>query len=527
MKTNVWSFCNAALFTVVFLCGELAHSQIERWTYIYAGYSNESTFDLVVGLDDNVYVVGGSWQSSSASFDVIVISISPTGSERWVYTYDWYGGTDVGYTIACDSSGNIYVAGLCDSLGTQRGLVISLDSTGGERWIYRGDCVGSPTYGGTNNLIYGSDGNIYGVGSGVWSMDSLGNEKWICYDDTSFHAMGGIAYGSDGNIYVGGYRQRYGVSYDFAILSLTAGGVKRWVYAYDDVIGDYHTMAVCLCYGTDGNIYAGGNRELNYSTTELVVASVTTAGDERWVYTYGTTVNTSNMAYDVTYGTDDNVYVCGEIDKPYFGIPVCAVMSFTPMGDHRWFYSDTGGVSYSLVFGLDSNIYAVGEMGFSIFPRRYSALNLTTLGNINWTYEYLQSGWSGVIKYVVYGADDYLYLAGDVEMLVISLDPTTGVTESMLRKNVDFIPLLCVQNPCRNEISIEYMLPATGHAEISIFNNLGERVRTLLCGEICAGRYSLIWNSRDDCGERVPSGVYFVKYIEGNCCTTKKLVLLQ
>ena len=82
-------------------------------------------------------------------------------------------------------------------------------------------------------------------------------------------------------------------------------------------------------------------------------------------------------------------------------------------------------------------------------------------------------------------------------------------------------------NPFNPETAISYTSDG-GHVSISIYNIMGQRVRDLVARDHTPGTYRVRWNSMDDGGRRVASGVYFAK-ITGARGTahTIKLTLLK
>jgi len=84
-------------------------------------------------------------------------------------------------------------------------------------------------------------------------------------------------------------------------------------------------------------------------------------------------------------------------------------------------------------------------------------------------------------------------------------------------------------NPFNPETTIEFSVPEgfSDAVELSIFNVLGQRVRTLVKGNLSAGRYAKIWNGTGDRGEKVASGVYFYKFSAGGFTQTRKLLLMK
>jgi hypothetical protein len=60
-------------------------------------------------------------------------------------------------------------------------------------------------------------------------------------------------------------------------------------------------------------------------------------------------------------------------------------------------------------------------------------------------------------------------------------------------------------------------------AEVSIFDVSGRRIRTILSGEFEPGSRSVDWDGRDDAGESVPGGIYFLRAASGGTDTRLKI----
>ncbi len=63
-------------------------------------------------------------------------------------------------------------------------------------------------------------------------------------------------------------------------------------------------------------------------------------------------------------------------------------------------------------------------------------------------------------------------------------------------------------NPFNPTTKIKFALPERGHVILSIFNVMGQKIRTLVDEQKAAGYHSIIWDSKDDFGNEVASGVY-------------------
>ena len=82
-------------------------------------------------------------------------------------------------------------------------------------------------------------------------------------------------------------------------------------------------------------------------------------------------------------------------------------------------------------------------------------------------------------------------------------------------------------NPFNPNTIVAYDLPAACHVKIEIFNILGQRVKTLVNESKTAGRYQVNWNSTDDNGRRVSSGIYLYVMKAGEYSRTAKMLLMK
>ncbi|MCX6121255.1 MAG: T9SS type A sorting domain-containing protein [Ignavibacteriales bacterium] len=66
-------------------------------------------------------------------------------------------------------------------------------------------------------------------------------------------------------------------------------------------------------------------------------------------------------------------------------------------------------------------------------------------------------------------------------------------------------------NPFNPATTIQYQLSAQSNVKIKIYNVLGQEVRTLFSGIQSVGLQSVVWNSTNDAGKIMSSGVYFYR----------------
>lgn len=82
-------------------------------------------------------------------------------------------------------------------------------------------------------------------------------------------------------------------------------------------------------------------------------------------------------------------------------------------------------------------------------------------------------------------------------------------------------------NPFNPNTSIKFSLEDNIKTQLTIYNSLGQTVRTLINENQSVGLHTIQWDSRDDQGLNVPSGVYFYMLKAGNYVNIKKMILLQ
>jgi hypothetical protein len=83
-------------------------------------------------------------------------------------------------------------------------------------------------------------------------------------------------------------------------------------------------------------------------------------------------------------------------------------------------------------------------------------------------------------------------------------------------------------NPFNPATTITYQLPNDGvDVHITIYNILGQVVKTLVNEQKNAGVYSVVWDGKNDEGIAVTSGVYIYQLKSGNFMQSKKLMMLK
>ena len=82
-------------------------------------------------------------------------------------------------------------------------------------------------------------------------------------------------------------------------------------------------------------------------------------------------------------------------------------------------------------------------------------------------------------------------------------------------------------NPFNPETVIKYSLPQADRVEITIYNVMGQLIRTLVDNTQKAGYHTVLWDGRNELGVSVSSGIYFVKMKASSFVQTRKMMMLR
>ncbi|MDO9578215.1 MAG: T9SS type A sorting domain-containing protein, partial [Candidatus Cloacimonadales bacterium] len=76
-------------------------------------------------------------------------------------------------------------------------------------------------------------------------------------------------------------------------------------------------------------------------------------------------------------------------------------------------------------------------------------------------------------------------------------------------------------------ISFELNTETTENTEIVFFNMKGQKIKQLVNEQLSAGKYSVVWDGKDDQNKPVSSGIYFYRMITKDYSATKKMIMLK
>jgi hypothetical protein len=177
-----------------------------------------------------------------------------------------------------------------------------------------------------------------------------------------------------------------------------------------------------------------------------------------------------------------------------------------------------GRVDFLLCDSLNYAHFVAGEL----FQAREISYDLTSM---DLTFQLPTEGdW-----YLVFSSQ---YMVTNTVKASVSVDLFENLTTFIEAQMASTIPrsYLLSQNfpnPFNPRTEISYRLPRRARVLLNVYNQLGQKVKTLVDGEIEAGHHTVSWDGKDERGRMVSSGVYFYRFLSGEFAQTRKMVLLR
>jgi outer membrane protein assembly factor BamB len=268
-------------------------SGTKQWTK-QLGVSSKDTYGQSVATDSSGNVFIGGYTTggldgnalTGAWCDFFVTKYNISGTKQWTKQLGASGKDTIGYGVATDSSGNVFIGGLTTGgldgntlIGSSDFFITKYNSSGTKQWTKQMGVIPQATQGfgvatDTSGNVFiggrvtgGLDGNTL-TGSTdffITKYDSSGVKQWtrqlgVSTKDTLGY---GVSTDSSGNVFIGGYttggldgNTLTGGTYDFFVTKYGSSGAKQWTKQLG--APGKNTYGSSVATDSSGNVFIGG-----------------------------------------------------------------------------------------------------------------------------------------------------------------------------------------------------------------------------------------------------------------------------
>ncbi|MBI5541055.1 MAG: S8 family serine peptidase [Bacteroidia bacterium] len=284
---------------------------------------NDYGTDIAIDNSGNIYVCGS--VSNGSNLDYRLIKYTSTGTLIWTKQYNGTGnGDDVPVAIRLDASGNIYITGSSNGLGTFTDYAtLKYNSSGTLLWTKRYNYTNLPEI--ATSMEIDNSGNIFVAGA---SANNLNNSDFciVKYNSAGTqvavqrHATTGNGYdlpsemaiNSSGNIYLLGTSQS-GSNKNIKLLALSNSLAIQWAQYIDQYGQDDEGYGLTLT-PTNNILITGYSKKAN-GGTNLVLAKYFPTGTQAWLKNKTALIdNQIAKGRKVRTNSSGRIYISGEAD---------------------------------------------------------------------------------------------------------------------------------------------------------------------------------------------------------------------
>ncbi|MEO8231334.1 MAG: FG-GAP-like repeat-containing protein [Ignavibacteriota bacterium] len=247
---------------------------------------------------------------------------------------------------------------------------------------------------------------------------------------------------------------------------------------------------------------------------------------EFWVLgdAYYNGIGTTRITIFETNG-DNSYYAVGRVD-------LVGVFSFYA-GTMQAFDIDNDGTE-EIAICIDDNFLILkfnGSENKQTYEVYYIKQNELPLGNEFQTYfgstmyDLKNNGESEILISMAHTIQEP-YLIGRFVTKIYKPDSTTRVNDDEILSNFTIL----YQNypsPFNPTTTVKFSIGHSKNISIKIYNVLGKEIKQLLQENLPAGEHTVQWNGKDDKGNNLTNGVYFIQMIAGSYQKTIKTILLK
>jgi uncharacterized delta-60 repeat protein len=358
------------------------------------GVAGQYTFGWSVATDanGNFYVAGQTGggldgNTLTGNFDFFVTKYDSSGVKQFTQQLGVIGLDTVGYSVATDANGNVYVAGDTTGgldgntlTGTTDFFVTKYNSSGVKRYTRQLGVTGKYTFG--NSVATDANGNVYVAGDTYGGLDGNTLTGTADFFVTKYNSSGvkqyirqlgvaeqdtignSVTTDANGNVYVAGWTtgsldgNTLTGTADFFVTKYDSSGVKQ--YTRQLGVAGQGTFGASVATDANGNVYVAGytygglDGNTLTGTKDFFVTKYNSSGIKQYTRQLGVTGGYAS-GNSVTTDANGNVYVAGQTTGGLDGNTLTGTYDFFVTK-----YNSSGVKQYTRQLGV-TRIYTLGD----------------------------------------------------------------------------------------------------------------------------------------------------------------------
>lgn len=400
---------------------------------------------------------------------------------------------------------------------------------------------------------------IYYDDACIVGLDSIGSVVWTCstllpdYDRALDHIVTG-----DGFIVAAGYMKPSANNWDVLLMKVSTDGTLQWIR---NLGNSYYQSGTSLLERSDGGFIVAGSGKTGTSPDRDAAVHFADSNGEHWYARVFTVSSYDDELLSICHTVDAGYAAVGYIGtNPYQTGRKQLLVRLNQSGYKLWHKVFGYGTLHAVQETPDSGFIMCGDstlirtdyLGNIVWQRNYAEMESArdliqtddggyivaggdsdlilmktdSLGTIEWLGQYYPQGLvydieqTGEGGYIVSGDADYggPYLH--------RLGPAVSVWETEEQVSSGNLRIGSIApNPATRSTRIDFFTAQPG-SELTVVDLAGRLVRTwsVQAGD---GIQSLLWDTTDQSGGILPTGVYFVRLTSGGSSDCEELLLLR
>ncbi|MFN8179243.1 MAG: FlgD immunoglobulin-like domain containing protein [bacterium] len=422
----------------------------------------------------------------------------------------------------------VYAGGSFASVGGEvRNHLAALDRTTGAATPWDPDVNGivrALLVDGSNVYVGGLFTSVGGVPrSRIAALDAQTGapSSWDPNANGSVRALGI----SGGTVYVGGGFTSIGGQVRSHLAALDASGAATsWNPNASSTVRDLVLVG--------NTVYVGGAFTSVHQTQRghLAAVDVTTGLPTAWHADADNTVFALTVSHGTLYAGGDFTLVGGQSCNRIAAIDVSS-------GAVAAWPASAGGTVYALAVSRGT-VYAGGTFASAgAQSRSYLAAWDAASGEVTSWNPSASGGWSVPGVYALAADAGTLYVGGSFNGIGDAVQSGVAAVSARQHRSAEGPELhgpapqaqlaRVGPNPASQAVDVELSLPQAARVNVSVYDAAGRLIRVLGDGPRERGDHAFTWSGRDEQGNRVASGVYFVRFSDGFTSDTRKVILLR